>query len=112
MTEKQSTTVFTYHDPGRTFDGTPYQAAAKAVTQAANVLKLYEKALKDANIQARNAFMQRQLDLVGKPNVDSYIESPEYKLILGFIAAASEMQKRLTALHKAVGYDPGNPPKE
>lgn len=112
MAEKKSSVVFTYHDPGRTFDGTPYQAAAKSASQAANVLRLLEKALKDTNIQARNAWMQRQLDVTGEPNAKQYESSPEFKLITAALESSVSLKKRLAALEQAVGYDPAAPPKE
>lgn len=112
MTEKKSTTTFTYHDPGRTFDGTPYEAAGKSVEQTHRVINLTKKAIYDTHIQARNSFMQRNLDLGDKPRGGEYEDSPEYKLLITLNASLDAMQKKLGALHRAVTYDPKNPPKE
>lgn len=112
MTEKKSTTTFTYHDPGRTFDGSPYEAAGLSVEQTHRVMNLTKKAIFDTHIQARNAFMQRNLDLGGKPRGGEYEDSAEYKLLVALNASVEAAQKKLSALHRAVTYDPKNPPTE
>lgn len=109
---KQSTVHFTYHDPGRTFDGTPYEASGKAVTQVLNLLKLLRRAILDTGIQVRNAYMQRNLDTQGEPNAEGWESAPEKKIITGFVETIDAMQKKLTALHRATTYDPSKPPKE
>lgn len=108
---KPSTINLTYHDPGRTFDGTPYEAAGKAVVQTSNVLKLGQKALRDTAILVRNAWMQRNLDLGGSPSAEDWEESPESRLLRTLSAAFEQIQRKLGALHRSASYDPNNPPK-
>jgi hypothetical protein len=112
MSDKKSSTTFTYNDPGRTFDGTPYEAAGKSVLQTMNVLKLLQRALQDTAIQSRNAYMQRQLETTGKPNAEGWESAPEYRVLHALKGAVKILNKKLTALHRAVSYDPNNPPKE
>jgi hypothetical protein len=111
MSEKSSFS-FTYHDPSKNFDGTPYEAAGKAVIQVDNVMKLLQKALYDTNIQARNAYMQRNLDTGKDPNAAGWEHAPEAKLLNGLIETTGKIRKRLPALLRAISYDPKNPPKE
>lgn len=109
---KNSTVNFTYHDPGRTFDGTPYEASGKAVEQTANVVKLLRRAIMDTLVQVRNAYMQRNLDTTGETGIEDWEDSPEHKMLKQFIAATAAMAKRLAALHRATTYDPAHPPKD
>jgi len=109
---KPSTVNFTYHDPSRTFDGTPYEASGKAVEQTANVVKLLRRAIADTLIQVRNAYMQRNLETTGETGIEKWENSPEYKLLKQFIIATAAMTKKLAALHRATTYDPSHPPKD
>lgn len=104
-----STVTFTYHDPNRTFKGTPYEAAGQAVTQSSNVLKLFLRSISDTDTQVRNAYMQRSLDLHGEPDAAGYEDSGEAKMLASFVETTKGMQKRLTALHRAASYDPSAP---
>lgn len=64
-------------------------------------------------IQARNAFLQRNLENDGEPRAEDWDDSPEGKLIAGLQAALDKMRKRLNALHRSVTFDPSAPlPKE
>lgn len=110
--EKKSSTTFTYYEPGRTFDGDCYEAAGKSVEQTHRITKLLRKSIYDTHIQTRNAFMQRNLDLGNKPKGGEYDETGEYKLLAKMDAAVHAIQKKLSALHRSVTYDPKNPPKE
>lgn len=109
---RKSTIQFTYNDPGRTFDGTPYEASGKAVVQTSNVLKLLHRSILDTIIQARNAYMQRNLDLTGDVGIDKWEDSAEYKMLSSFLTTIERMQTRLSALYRATTYDPMNAPKE
>lgn len=111
--KKPSTTTFTYHDPGRNFDGDPYEAAGKAVVQVTNVLKLVTVALHDTRIQVRNAYLQRNLEQSEDPNAQAWEDSPEAKTFDALESVVEKMQKKLTALHRAATYDPSAPlPKD
>lgn len=109
---KPSSITYTYHDPSRTFDGTPYEAAQKAVVQTSQVVKLLQRAVADTTIQVRNAHMQRSLDTGGDPDAEGWEDSAQKRLLVGFSNSLNHMYIRLGTLHKAAGYDPKNPPKE
>lgn len=103
---KSSTVQFTYHDPSRTYDGTPYEAAGKAVAQTTSVVSLLWRALTDTTVQVRNAYMQRNLDLDGDANVEAWESSPEYKALQEVAKSMQTIQRKLKALHQASTYDP------
>lgn len=112
-TQTRPTTVtFTYHDPGRTFDGTVYEATGLAVAQSSATLKLFQRALADTTIQVRNAHMQRNLDIGGDADAASWDDSPQKRIIDNLAKASEGMQERLQLLHRASTFDPKNPPKE
>lgn len=108
----KSTFTFTYHDPSRSFDGTPYEASARAVLQVDAVAKLLQRAIIDANTQARNAYMQRNLDLGGEPNAEGWTEAAEARILAAQLEGVTKLRKKLPALMRATAYDPKNPPKE
>lgn len=60
-------------------------------------------------IQARNAFLQRNLENDGDPRAGDWDDSPEGKLIASLHAALEKMRKRLNALHRSVTFDPNAP---
>lgn len=110
---KKTTSInFTYHDPGRTFDGTPFEASGKAVEQTSSVVNLLRRSISDTTIQVRNAYLQRNIEATGDPNVEGWESSGEYKMLLQFARTALAMKKKLRALHKATTYDPSHPPKD
>lgn len=106
---KNSTINFTYYNPGRTFDGTPYDAAGQAVIQTASVFRLAQIAVHDMEIQVRNAYLQRNLEIDGNPRAEAWEESPEGKLVNSLRLGLEKMQKRLSALHTSATYDPNAP---
>ncbi len=109
----KSTVVFTYHDPSRTFDGTPFEAAGQAVQQTQAVLKLAQRAVYDAEIQVRNAFLQRNLENGGDPKVDEWDGSPEAILLAQLASVLEKLQVRARYLYQAATFDPNAPlPKE
>lgn len=77
------------------------------------VFKLAQVAVHDMEIQARNAFLQRNLENDGEPRAEDWDESPEGKLIASLHGALEKMRKRLAALHRSVTFDPSAPlPKD
>jgi len=109
---KDSSTTFTYRDPSRNFDGTPYQAAAQAVVQTDAVLRLALRSLRDTAVQARNAYMQANLDTGDEPNAAAWPESAQARTLARMVSEIVAMRKKLAPLLRAVAYDPKNPPKE
>lgn len=108
---RPSTVVFTYHDPGKTYDGTPYEAAGLAVDQCKRVMNLYQRALRDTAIQVRNSYMQRNLDLTGDPSAATWTDSAEAKALAVLFNHSKITVTKLGALQRAAAYDPKHPPK-
>ena len=116
----ESTTTFTYYDPSRYFDGTPYEAAGKAVDQTRAVLWLLDRALSDTSVQVRNAYMSRRLDTgEDDPGAIQWEDSPEARALRlidskigGVSEALAELELKLKAVQMAASYDPKHPPKE
>lgn len=115
-----TSTTFNYKDPSRHFDGTPYEAAARSIEQARQVMLLLAIALRDANTQARNAYMSRNLDL-GRddPGAIRWEEDAQARALTHTINQVTKMEAALVALYeklkaseKAAAYDPKHPPRE
>lgn len=109
MTDRPSTQTFTYHDPSRCFDGTPYDAAGAAAEQAGIVLSLATLAVNDTNIQARNAFMQRNLDTGEDPQGSEWEDSLQAKTLREALDAIELAARKLRAIRVAASYDPKAP---
>ncbi len=109
MPDRPSTQVLTYHDPSRCFDGTPYEAAGAAAEQAGNVITLAQLAVADTNIQARNAWMQRNLDSGLPPNGAEWENDPQAKSIAAAGDALIAVARRMKAIRVAASYDPKAP---
>lgn len=109
MTDRPSTRTFTYHDPSRCFEGTPYEAAGAAAEQATNVITLAQLAIQDTNIQARNAWMQRNLDTGGEPRGSEWESDPQYKAVTDALEALIVAAKKMKTLRAAASYDPKAP---
>lgn len=110
--DKQSVTNFTYFDPSRSFSGDPFEAAGKAAQQAEDVLRLTERAVSDTNIQARNAWMQRNLEAGDNPRAEDWENSPEAKRIASVVEQLASVGKTLRGIGAAARYNPKAPPKE
>ena len=110
--EKTSTTTFTYYDPSRCFDGTPYEAAGQAAAQALEVIALALRATQDTAIQARNSWMQSNIDRGGDPDGSEWEDSPQARVIERVVASLDEAGRLLRATQRSASYDPKNPPKE
>lgn len=115
-----TTTTFQYLDPSRHFDGTPYEAAARSVEQARQLMLLLAIGLRDANTQARNAYMSRNLDTGQEdPGAIQWDEEAQARALAHVVNQVTRMESALVALHnklkaveKAAAYDPKHPPRE
>lgn len=98
----------TYRNPSEDseFDGTPYEAAEKSLEQVSDILVLALQAATAAEIQARNAFMQRRLDTGHPPDAEAWNWSAERKRLIGADEQLSACSTLYRALGKAAGYDP------
>lgn len=96
---------FRYHDP-RQLEGTPYEVAGAAFSQALSVGKLYQRALEDAFILARNAEMERNLQAGLAPDGAGF---PDTALGCRMTATKDDfkrIQRMVTGEQSAACYDP------
>lgn len=107
--ERPSTRTITYHDPSRCFDGSPYDAAGAAAEQAGNVITLAQLAVNDTNIQARNAWMQRNLDSGLPANGEGWDDDPQAKALREALASLVEAARKMKIIRVAASYDPKAP---
>jgi len=112
--QTQDPLVFTVTDP-RTFDGDPYDVAARAMTQVRGIVRVLQTALAPAEVMMRNAQMERQLYHSDGDNAKAseWEDSPEGRQLKQVVEAvqllaedASEIERRLGNLAKAGAYDP------
>jgi len=112
--QTQDPLVFTVTDP-RTFDGNPYDVAARSMTQVRGIVRVLQTALAPAEVMMRNAQMERQLYHSDGDNAKAHEweDSPEGRQLKQVVEAvqllaedASEIERRLGALAKAAAYDP------
>jgi hypothetical protein len=108
MTHEPQT--FTVVDP-RTFDGNPYEVAARAVQQAESVAHILAVCLETATIMGRNAEMSRQEHATGDPQAAAWEDSAYGRKFARAHADCKKIERELELLRQAVGYDPKNPPK-
>ena len=110
--DRQSVTTFTYYDPSRCFEGDPFEAARRAAQQAEDALRLAERAVEDTNTQARNAWMQRNLEAGDSPRASDWEDSPEAKRIASVVEQLDSLGRTLRGIRAAASYNPKSPPKE
>lgn len=104
-------TTFVVTDP-REFDGDPYEVAERATLQAESLLKLTIQAVEDAEVMARNADLEQQMDLGGEPDALSWATSAagrRWKLVTDRLADAVP---DLAVLRRFASFNPKRPPKE
>ena len=107
--DRPSTRTITYHDPSRCFDGTPYEAAGAAAEQAGNVITLAQLAVSDTNIQARNAWMQRNLDNGLPANGEGWDDDPQAKALEAALESLTQAARKMKVIRAAASYDPKAP---
>ena len=107
--DRPSTRTITYHDPSRCFDGTPYEAAGAAAEQAGNVITLAQLAVSDTNIQARNAWMQRNLDNGLPANGEGWDDDPQAKALDAALESLTQAARKMKVIRAAASYDPKAP---
>lgn len=98
MTEPERTKNFIYTDP-RSFDGDPYQVAERAVQQAQALVTLAAQAVTDAEIMARNAELERDIDAV-------WDESPQDKRYGDIMDDLERSHTTLGRLAQAAAFNP------
>ncbi len=112
--QTQDPLVFTVTDP-RTFDGDPYDVAARAMTQVRGIVRVLQTALAPAEVMLRNAQMERQLYHSDGDNAraSEWETSAEGRQLKHAVEAVqliaedvSEIEWRLGNLAKAAAYDP------
>ena len=99
---------FVITDP-RTFDGTPYEVAERAVRQAEAMAKLTSYAVRTARLMARNAQAERELHASGTCDMAAYDSSAEGRRFDVAINDAEKVEKSMRVLALAAGFDPKAP---
>lgn len=101
---------FVVADP-RTFDGTPFEVAGRAVAQLRGLVKLVELSTPPAEAMARNAQMSRDIEAemvgLGPP----WEETPQGRIFAKLRKQTEETLHALEALERAASYDPKHPPR-
>jgi hypothetical protein len=101
-------TVFTVTDP-RTFDGNPYEVAARTVAQLEAILTVAESAIPSSRLMIRNAELERQMALGDEPDALAWEDGPQSKIINEMSADLSRLRMRLRRLKQAAEFDPKHP---
>lgn len=98
-----------YTDP-RGLEGDSFQVANATVKQALAVGELFETALADVFIFARNAEMQREIYADQEPNGVEFPKTPLGTKIDSCRKTLTAIQEALVSVKKAAAYDPKHPP--
>ena len=100
------TQTFTIADPG-TFEGTPYEVAARAVNQSKAVLAVGAESLARTEILLRNAELSRNLAFSPDDARADEWESSAQARSLGTVRdSLGKINKQLSVLALAAAYDP------
>lgn len=102
---------FAVADP-RSFDGDPFEVAARACKQAEAVSRILTHTLSGANIMARNAEMERSLMDGDEARATEWDESAQGRRFAKLSETARDIETALKLLGRAAAYDPKHPPKE
>lgn len=103
--------TFTITDP-RLYDGDPFDVAQRACLQAAALARLLTQSLEGANVMARNAQMERELQAEDEPNAAGWPDTAQGRRFAKLIQLSKEFEQVLALLAKASSYNPKKPPKE
>ena len=98
-------TTFTITDP-RYFEGTPYEVAERSCYQAAAIASHLQKAAVDAEIMARNAFMERNLSKGEPAGAEDWDSTPEAKRHQSLQKGSEQVVKAYSTLALAAGFNP------
>lgn len=94
-------------DP-RTFDGTAYAVADRAVAQVTGLVKLTLDVMPETRKMVLNADLSRQMDLGDEPDAKASVLNRQLKIIEQELAS---IRRKLETIHRAAGYDPKHPPR-
>lgn len=92
-------------DP-RTFDGDPYEVAARAVQQAEAVARILATVAEGAYVMVRNAELERQLDASGECDAVAWEESAQNRRWEDIREKLAVVEQGLSVLAKAAGFNP------
>lgn len=104
-------TTFVVTDP-REFDGDPYEVAERATLQAEALLNLTIQAVEDAEVMARNADLEQQMDLGGQPDASLWADSAAGKRWKAVSERLTGVVPDLGVLRRFAAFNPKRPPKE
>jgi len=96
---------FSVIDP-RTMAGDPYEVAGRSVRQIQGMLELTATMRDATERMLRNAHMERELSLRGKPDADGWEESAQKRALDAVFDELSAQVGRLELLEKAAAFDP------
>lgn len=105
MPDRQRRLDLVVVDP-RTFDGNCFQVAERAALQAQAIIDIAIQSIADAEVMARNAYMERNLLAGNDPDAagwEATTEAQHWKLRA---EAARDLSKRLGYLAMSAGFDP------
>lgn len=111
MTNREpNTRTFALTDP-RDFDGSPYQAAERAVQQAGALALLLVEAIEDAEVLARNAEMERTFSTdYDLPEVAAgWPRSAQGARYATAKVRGEQIVRDLSLLRRAAAFDPNAP---
>lgn len=101
----QTTQTFTVVDP-RTFDGDPYEVAARACQQAEAIARFAAKAAEWASIMARNAELSRQEESGGTIDASTWEDSIHSRKFVTAHHDLKRIERDLGTLATAAGFNP------
>lgn len=104
------TKTFTLADP-RSFDGDPFEVAARSVAQALALLDLLAVSLDGAYLMARNAELERQAQRKEELDPAAWETGPQAAKLARAGSTLAAIGSDLRAVKTAAGYNPKNPPK-
>lgn len=105
MTHKPQIIVIT--DP-RTFDGTPYAVAERAMGQIIGLLGQTLDVMPETRKMVLNADLERQLAYGQEPNPHASVLT---KKLLSIERQMADLRKQLEVIERAAVYDPKHPPR-
>ena len=100
------TQTYVVADP-RSFEGTPYEVAARAVAQLGALVALTTETLDASEVMIRNAELSRNLyETPEDARADEWENSPQGRKLAGVREKLEALRKELSVLQRAAGFDP------
>lgn len=98
--------TFTIADPA-TYEGTPYEVAARALAQVQALVVIAKDALEQSEPMIRNAELSRHLyDTPDDARADEWEDSVQKRKLDASAADLTKIARELSVLGMAAGFDP------